>query len=301
LTSICFMDSDFFRKELTLNYNVNEFPFAIALAELLESEGELASLHRRYPGQNSADIKMQTEVDAISNLSVRKQVQGTSLRSQTNAELRSIWPLCPALADSLVKTGRYAFPQMKKKMNMYTRAYQSSTPYQKFVSLYEKFIVDVVAPHINDPQGLLYQFPPTLRISMPAAHAYIKPHRDGDYKFHQEQEVNFWVPVTSVFGNNTLFIESAPDAQDFHPLELQYGQMARFWGYACKHYTVPNDSDHTRVSFDFRVIPKSLFVPDFPGFRAGKIGDYGMRELLRPGVITSELLDARELQPHDRA
>ena len=31
--------------------------------------------------------------------------------------------------------------------------------------------------------------------------------------------------------------------------------MIRFWGHSCSHYTVPNDTDHTRVSIDFRVIP----------------------------------------------
>lgn len=32
------------------------------------------------------------------------------------------------------------------------------------------------------------------------------------------------------------------------------GSVVRFWGHSCAHYTVPNDTDHTRVSIDFRVI-----------------------------------------------
>jgi hypothetical protein len=36
-------------------------------------------------------------------------------------------------------------------------------------------------------------------------------------------EVNFWVPLTRVFGTNTLFVESAPGRGDFRPVELGYG------------------------------------------------------------------------------
>lgn len=116
--------------------------------------------------------------------------------------------------------------------------------------------------------------PPTLRVSMPCARAYIKPHSDSDFNFHSSQEINFWVPVTKVFGSNTLFVESSPGYADYHPLELGCGDVARFWGYSCRHYTVPNTTDATRVSFDFRVIPKSEFDPGSPGFVAGRVGDY---------------------------
>ena len=31
------------------------------------------------------------------------------------------------------------------------------------------------------------------------------------------------------------------------------------WGNACYHHTLPNDTDTTRVSVDFRVIPRSYY------------------------------------------
>lgn len=31
------------------------------------------------------------------------------------------------------------------------------------------------------------------------------------------------------------------------------------WGNACYHHTLPNDTDTTRVSVDFRVIPRSHY------------------------------------------
>ena len=44
----------------------------------------------------------------------------------------------------------------------------------------------------------------------------------------------------------------------------------RFWGNQCQHYTVANTTRHTRVSFDFRVIPRSRYTNAFKGY----IGDY---------------------------
>jgi hypothetical protein len=44
----------------------------------------------------------------------------------------------------------------------------------------------------------------------------------------------------------------------------------RFNGNRCRHYTEANSTDSTRVSFDFRVIPRSLWRADHKGL----IGDY---------------------------
>ena len=53
-----------------------------------------------------------------------------------------------------------------------------------------------------------------------AGHAHI----DADYH-HQPAEVNFWIPLTEVFGTNTLFVESAPGEGDYHPIELKWGSL----------------------------------------------------------------------------
>jgi hypothetical protein len=87
-----------------------------------------------------------------------------------------------------------------------------------------------------------------------SGHLLVHKHCDADYH-HQQNEINFWLPLTRSFGNNTLWSESAPGRQDFHPFELEVGEMMQFWGNQCTHYTVPNDTDHTRITVDFRVIP----------------------------------------------
>lgn len=67
-----------------------------------------------------------------------------------------------------------------------------------------------------------------------------------------------WVPLTHVWGANSLWIESAPGLADFRPVEACCGQAVRFYGNRCAHFTVPNTSDGARVSFDFRVLPAAL-------------------------------------------
>ena len=71
-------------------------------------------------------------------------------------------------------------------------------------------------------------------------------------------------------GTNTVHAESAPGKGDFRAMELRAGEGLRFNGIACHHYTRANDTGQTRVSFGFRVIPRSLWRNDWSGY----IGDY---------------------------
>eukprot|EP00978_Attheya_sp_CCMP212_P018177 scaffold49415_cov59-Attheya_sp.AAC.3 len=97
-------------------------------------------------------------------------------------------------------------------------------------------------------------------------------HSDKDYPGHQDAEINFWLPVTNVYGNNSLWVESEPQKGDFKPLEMEYGQCLRFDGHDCRHYTVHNDTPSCRVGFDFRVVPSSLST------KQNTLGDFCIEE-----------------------
>ena len=45
------------------------------------------------------------------------------------------------------------------------------------------------------------------------------------------------------------------------------GTLHRFYGNGCRHFTVPNTTDITRVSLDLRVVPGPLYDNDFEGSR----------------------------------
>ena len=135
-----------------------------------------------------------------------------------------------------------------------------------FDDAYIDFVRSVVLPHINDPQGIVFQRRPTFRCHVAhGGEATGKVHNDSQYG-HSRKELNFWLPLTRTAGTNSLFCESSPGAKDYAPFELHYGQCQRFWGAQCVHYTEANDTDFTRVSLDFRVLPRACHT-DGTGFR----------------------------------
>ena len=107
------------------------------------------------------------------------------------------------------------------------KAMRTAPEHLAFLDAYRAFVREEVAPICGDPAGVVFQCPPTLRVAMPSRAPTIQPHKDSDYPRHQPSEINFWVPVGDVWGNNALWLESTP-----HPTE-RYGTHAsvlRFQG-----------------------------------------------------------------------
>ncbi len=179
----------------------------------------------------------------------------------------------------------------------------SSPQYEQLLNTYRLFVREIIAPLCHDDQSaeedqdgvereglcrtgnpdqhVVYQSPPTTRIVFPNGNKTIAMHSDSDYPGHQEAEINFWLPITNVYGNNSLWIESEPQKADFKPVEMKYGQFLRFDGHDCRHYTVQNDTPVCRVSFDFRVIPSSLCAKQ----SRPTIGDFCVEETTNEGLI----------------
>lgn len=120
-----------------------------------------------------------------------------------------------------------------------------------------------IRPPSSQKRTLVYQAMPSLRVHMPQVKPVGIPHTDADY-FHQPGEVNFWWPVDcDVHDSNSLFAESEPKKGDFRPFRAKYGECVKFYGNKCRHYTVPNETETTRVSLDIRVIPMEFYVDDW--------------------------------------
>ena len=135
----------------------------------------------------------------------------------------------------LAGPGRRNNPFMKK----WRRAWGSDKNHpltrarQRFEALLRRFARNFCAPHMLD-EPCLYQREPTLRVVVPSPFATGRPHTDSEYK-HQPAEVNWWLPLCDVFGNNTLFVESSPGRADFHGLNLRYGQVRSLEGVLCPY------------------------------------------------------------------
>ena len=140
----------------------------------------------------------------------------------------------------------------------------------RFESMLRTFMREVIAPLLGcGPDEVAYQASPTLRVSYPSATAMGHPHCDYEYH-HQPCEVNLWLPLTQVWGNNTLHAESAPGKGDFRPFELGWGRCVRFWGNQVRHFTCANDTGFTRVSLDLRCLDASRYNPAFVDGRGNK-------------------------------
>lgn len=114
-----------------------------------------------------------------------------------------------------------------------------------------------------DEETVVYQLEPSLRVHMPHVKPLGVPHCDADYH-HQPGEINFWMPLSDeVFGTNSLFCESRPGAGDFVPFSAKYGEIIKFYGNRCHHFTVANETERTRVSIDIRVVPRRFYTDEW--------------------------------------
>jgi hypothetical protein len=102
---------------------------------------------------------------------------------------------------------------------------------------------------------------------------------------HHPFSTNFYVLLTNLNEHESsaaLFLESAPGAEDWHPILGSYGDTVKhFAGAMCAHWTTENNNtDMTRVSLDFRLIPGSLFhtLADGGEEQGGQIDVYRQTE-----------------------
>ncbi len=140
-----------------------------------------------------------------------------------------------------------------------TRETDQSTPYHR--RFYDN--VDVISPvyrtlvHrlLGDEVDAVYiQRIPTFRVHLRNSVAVGSWHRDRDFG-HDPSEVNYGVPLTRAYGNNTLWV-------DEEPVHAEYGEVIVCDGANSWHGRVVNDTETSRVSMDFRTLPRSSYEPN---------------------------------------
>lgn len=191
--------------------------------------------------------------------------------------------------------------------NKFSRTLMHPNRDEEFNKCLSRFVLEVIVPLIGGGPEVCWQVKPTFRVILPSDTPVGVPHCDADYN-HPASEINFWIPLTRTFGSNTLYAESSPGLGDFHPFELEYGQGCRFYGNKCRHYTVPNTTDTTRVSFDLRVIPGFYYHRYPPTKTIGTtkrllfdIGNYYAENIEHP-IQKLNLIDhKRPTQPADQS
>jgi len=180
-----------------------------------------------------------------------------------NIEINKLDLLHEIFSDKLL-LNKVLTPENDQDQEIYKILYQIDQGYKSihsddrgnFFVLYDSF-VKYIAENIFK-EDLIFQKKPTLRVSFPNSMAVGGWHRDRDYN-HPQEEINIWLPITSAFDSNTIWIESEFDKEDYEPMNLNYGDFLIFDS-GLKHGNVKNIENRTRISFDFRVIPKRLFT-----------------------------------------
>jgi|688.fasta_scaffold179847_2 hypothetical protein len=149
-----------------------------------------------------------------------------------------------------------------------------------FDDLYENFIKDVVRSNV-DEKLFIFQKNPTLRIHFANNWATPEFHCDSQPGYnHPKGEINFILPLTKCINTNAVWAESEPGKSDYKSMDAIYGELIQFDGNILKHGNKINKENQTRVSFDFRILPKSKYTPDKYEFTSGtkklkfQIGSY---------------------------
>jgi hypothetical protein len=117
--------------------------------------------------------------------------------------------------------------------------------------LYTGFIHGPIAALIAQP--FYFQAVPTFRISLPGNLAVGEFHRDADYG-HPLAERTFWLPLTSAFDTNTVWIGNTA-------VRAEPGDIIMFDAVGQVHGNKVNTTGKSRVSFDFRCVPVSQYQP----------------------------------------
>jgi len=177
----------------------------------------------------------------------------------------------------------------------------------EFNDIYHAFVRKYIMPMFPLEKKLVIQKTPNIRFSFPTSAAIgdwthntrqhdknqkkteereekeerIGFHCDSDFG-HHFSEMNFILPITEMYGTNSVYYELSHNDGEYNyeyaNLTMMQPNNQFFQGYLnkLKHYNRINQTGHTRISFDMRVIPYSEYIEYLDAFKGTKfeLGKY---------------------------
>jgi len=142
-----------------------------------------------------------------------------------------------------------------------------------FTYEYLNFLKMVIKPLFPLENKLVVQKTPNIRFHLPGCSNIGKRdtdkykdiiglHNDSEFG-HPKEEINIVLHITEMFDSNSIYYEEYPnsnmDVYNYSCMNLNKNSF--FMGYLnkCNHYNKINNTQQTRVSLDFRIIPYSKF------------------------------------------
>jgi len=138
-----------------------------------------------------------------------------------------------------------------KLLNKSPTSNQLVNSFEDIFDNYCLFISDIIIGKIGKIDS--YQSPPSFRFHYCGRGSSVF-HKDRDFGV-EDGRLNVWVPLTNVWGSNSLWIENQVGTKDFEPLKMQPGQALVFDGVNREHGSKINTTSTSRISFDFRFMP----------------------------------------------
>ncbi len=175
--------------------------------------------------------------------------------------------------NDILSEGGLPFLHFIKKYDLFERENDQSTIWHKcfykmiredlsFDEVYKEFMFDVIKPRYRE--DIVFQKIPTFRVHLPNNVSVGEFHKDKHYRNEEwadkVQELNYFLPLTKAYGTNTIWAETEEDKGDFQEIRANYGECVEWSASKLTHGNKQNITNITRVSFDFRVIPKSRYV-----------------------------------------
>jgi len=131
----------------------------------------------------------------------------------------------------------------------------------EIIDAYHGILREVVSPLVN--KEFIYQTFPSFRVHVPNYKATYKWHYDSDIDHrHPDGEINFQIPLTVMYGTSATWCESVPGLGDYKPMNCHPGQLVCFNGNKLTHGNKINETGLTRVSLDFRILPRDKYFPE---------------------------------------
>jgi len=100
---------------------------------------------------------------------------------------------------------------------------------------------------------------PSIRVQFPGNISVYEFHRDSTYN-HLLGEINHFLAITDCNSPACLYVEQHLGWADYKPLELHSGQSAILNTSIYEHGDIPNSESTTRISIDFRAIPRDVLL-----------------------------------------
>jgi ectoine hydroxylase-related dioxygenase (phytanoyl-CoA dioxygenase family) len=146
-------------------------------------------------------------------------------------------------------------PRLGYRDNMRLRAHLAGLEAtHPLLVLYNRLVYQVVAPAFG--YKISYTASPTFRVHMAGTPSVSDWHRDADVTGRLDY-LTGWVPFVDTFESNALWVEQHYGAGDYCPIPAAYGEIVIFDGAMARHGSQPNKTCVSRVSLDFRFVPKN--------------------------------------------